>query len=266
MKRVCAQAFVPVMVVCAIAHTNLYGQGGGGRGGAPQSPRTARQSAPIDIAGYWVALVTEDWRFRMLTPPKGDVAGIPLNPEGRRLAAAWDPAKDDSAGEQCKAYGAPGLMRIPGRLHITWQDDQTMKLETDAGSQTRLFYFGAPAGEGGDWQGLSKANWEILPAQLIATDGAHDGASRPSSAGGALRVITTKLKPGYLRKNGPPYSAKAVLTEFFDRVNEPNGDSYLILTATLEDPTYLAQPYRTSTQFKKQADAANWNPTPCSVQ
>lgn len=266
MRKVRAIAFVlPVIVGAALVQGNLYAQGRG-RGGAPQVPQTAKEAAPIDLTGYWVALVTEDWRFRMLTPAKGDFAGVPLNPEGRKVAAAWDAAKDEAAGEQCRAYGAANLMRMPGRLHVTWQDDQTLKIETDAGTQTRMFYFGAPQGDGGDWQGVSKASWEFLPAQITSTDGARASMNRPDRRGGTLKVVTTKLKPGYLRKNGVPYSANTVLTEYFDRVSEPDGDSYLIVTTTVEDPTYLAQPFLTSTQFRKQADAANWNPTPCMAR
>src|ERR1700758_3886078 len=111
------------------------------QGGAQQPPATARGAAQVDFTGYWVSVVTEDWRWRMVTPARGDFAGVPLNATGRKLGEAWDPAKDEAAGEQCKAYGAAGLMRIPGRLHIFWQDDNTLKLETDAGSQTRILTF-----------------------------------------------------------------------------------------------------------------------------
>src|SRR5437870_6319260 len=109
-----------------------------GRGG-PAPATTAKQQAPIDLTGYWVSVVTEDWRYRMVTAPKGDHPGLPLNAEGNRVANAWDPAKDEAAGDQCKAYGAVGVMRAPGRLHITWESDDSLKLETEAGTQTRLF-------------------------------------------------------------------------------------------------------------------------------
>lgn len=188
-------------------------------------------------------------------PPKGDFLGVPLNAEGRKVLQEWDPAKDEASGEQCKSYGAPNILRVPGRIHITWQDDQTLKLETDSGMQTRIFYFGTPQTQGGDWQGVSKASWDII---------AVGRGQAPN--GGSLKVVTTKLKPGYLRKNGVPYSANATLTEYFDRVMEPNGDVYLVVTTTVEDPTYLATPYETSVHFRKQADAAGWNPTPCSAK
>ncbi len=249
-----------ILLVIWLAAVSLYGQG---RGGAQQTP-SAKAGAPIDLTGYWVSLVTQDWRLRMFTPPKGDYAGIPLNAEARKIADGWDPAKDEAAGEQCRSYGAPTLMRIPGRLHITWQDDQTLKMEADSGTQTRTFLFGNGEGQAGTWQGISKASWEYLPAAVSDTLGAGRGAI--DRRGGSLKVVTTNMKPGYLRKNGVPYSANAVLTEYFDRLTEPNGDSYLLITSTVEDPAYLAQPLMFSTQFKKQADASGWNPTPCAAK
>src|SRR5262249_28104850 len=106
----------------------------------PGPPRPAKTVAPIDLTGYWVSIVTEDWRFRMITPPQGDTEGIPLNQAGQKIAAAWDPAKDIAAGEQCRSYGAPAIMRVPGRFHITWQDDNTLQIEADAGTQTRVLH------------------------------------------------------------------------------------------------------------------------------
>ena len=247
-----------ILLVILLPAVSLYGQG---RGGAQQTP-SAKAGAPIDLTGYWVSLVTQDWRLRMFTPPKGDYAGIPLNAEARKIADGWDPATDEATGEQCRSYGAPTLMRIPGRLHITWQDDQTLKIEADSGTQTRTFLFGNGEGQAGTWQGISKASWEYLPAAVSDTLGAGRGAI--DRRGGSLKVVTTNMKPGYLRKNGVPYGANAVLTEYFDRVTEPNGDSYLVVTSTVEDPTYLNQPLLLSTPFKKQADASGWKPTPCT--
>src|SRR5207249_190802 len=129
------------------------------------SPRAA---APVDLTGYWVSLVTEDWRYRMITPKRGDHPSVPLNAEGVRVADSWDPAKDEAAGEQCRAYGAAGVMRAPGRIRITWQDDATLKIETEAGTQTRLIHFGSggagrsgSAGPTPSWQGESTGQWEF---------------------------------------------------------------------------------------------------------
>jgi len=236
-----------------------YAQGRG-RG---QTPATAKAASPIDLTGYWVSLVTQDWRVRMFTPPKGDYTSVPLNAAARKVADAWDPARDEASGDQCKSYGAANIMRVPGRLHITWQDGETLKLETDAGIQTRVFYFGTPRGNGGDWQGVSKASWEFLPSPITDVLGSRVGKDNMY---GSLKVFTTKLKPGYLRTNGVPYSENTTLTEYFDRVNDPDGDSFLVVTTTVDDPTYLNRPFMTSTHFKKQADASGWNPAPCAAR
>ena len=265
-KRLHVRIFATVAVL-ALASTSMFAQGfedqqqagrGGGRGGAPS---TAKGSAPVDFTGYWAAIVVEDWRYRMLPPEKyttkptlGSREDIPMNAAAREIALAWDPSKDEAAGEQCRAYGAPNIMRMPGRMHITWQDDQTLKLETDAGTQMRLFEFGTPKGQGGGWQGVSHASWDTVPGGR--------GASLPT---GSFKVVTTKIKPGYLRKNGIPYSANATVNEYYDRVDEP-GASYIVITTTVEDPTYLTQPYLTSTHFKKEADASGWKPSPCTAR
>ena len=230
----------------------------GGRG-AQAAPPTPRAAAPFDLSGQWVSLITEDWRHRQFTPAKGDYAPLPLSPAARKIADSWDPAKDEAAGEQCKAYGAAGLMRLPTRIRIAWEDDTTLKLETDAGTQTRTFYFGAPQGSGGDWQGVSSATWDAPRAPFAGRGGG------PSS-GGSLKVVTTRMKPGYLRKNGVPYGANAVLTEYFDRLDVPGGDSLLVVTSELVDTENLMTPYWTSQQFKRENGTTGWNPTPCAAR
>jgi hypothetical protein len=224
----------------------------GGRG--PAIP--PRQAAPIDMTGYWVSVVTEDWRFRMVTPPKGNYSGVPLNAEGRKLADAWDPAKDEAAGNQCRSYGAPALMRVPGRLHITWDNDTTLKIETDAGTQTRVLHFDGKEAQAGEpsSQGFSVAEWEM----------AATGRGQPKA--GNLKVVTTHLLPGYLRKNGVPYGANTVLTEYWDRISAPNGDEFLVVSTEVRDPQYLSSPFITSTHFKKEADAKGWMPEACSAR
>jgi len=226
--------------------------------GAQQGAVTAKAAAPIDLTGYWVSLVTDNWRVRVMTPPKGYYDYLPINAEGRRVADTWDPAKDEAAGNQCKGYGAGEIMRLPTRVHITWQDDNTLKLETDTGQQTRIFHFGTAAKPTGEptWQGFSLAAWQ--------SSGAQGGRGRGAQTG-TLKVTTTNLKPGYIQKNGVPYSASSVQTEYFNSV-EDHGMRYLIVTSSLEDPQYLTQSFVRSAQFKFQPDATGWNPTPCSAR
>lgn len=238
---------------------------------APSAPSTARAIAPTDFTGYWVAVVTEDWRWRMMTPPKGDVSSIPVTAEGRRTAEAWDPAKDIADGEQCRAYGAAGVMRMPARLHITWQDDDTLKVDIDSGTQTRLLHFNANARPPAtaDWQGFSVAKWEsVVDGQGQAPFAGGQAGGQNALAGtlsGSVRMTTTRMRPGYLRRNGVPYSGNAVLTEFLDRTSEPNGDSWLVLTSIVEDLQYLQIPLMLTTHYKREPDGSKFRPRPCDV-
>ena len=268
---------IPLLAALSLAWPAfVFAQGvppgpGFGPGGPPQAPKSAQASAPADFTGYWVSVVTEDWRWRMVTPIKGDFASIPLNEEGRRVGKAWDPDKDTAAGEQCKSYGAPAIMRVPGRVHISWADENTLKLETDAGTQTRLFHFPPPTSlvigtppysTGGSWQGLSLANWE-RPVRGSGFPGFGLGATREGAHGRALEVVTRQLRAGYLRKNGPPYSENTVLKEFYDLHQERNGDTWFTVTTIVEDPKYLTEPFVTSTDFKKIPEGAGWSPSVC---
>jgi hypothetical protein len=261
------------------------------------SRSTPRAQAPRDITGYWVSIVTEDWHMRMVTPRKGDYESLPLNAEGRRVADTWDPSKDAASRNACKAYGAAAIMRVPGRVHITWENDATLRLDTDAGTQVRRFVFGrqatrgwrttargeiewveagaeapAPAGQPG-WQGYSTAVWELAadPSATRAVaffagglgtgvDGA--GVVVPGNYG-SLHVVTRRMKPGYLRKNGVPYSDRAVLTEDYDFRTEDDGTEWFTVTTVVEDPTYLSAPFVTSTDFRKEPDGSKWRPSPC---
>jgi hypothetical protein len=243
--------------------------GGEGRGAA----QTPQASAPIDLNGYWVSIVNEDWRWRMVTPPKGDYASVPISPEGRKIADTWDTSKDGS----CLAFGAAGLMRMPTRLHITWENDNTLKIETDSGQQTRRLVFNKamapPATK--SLQGFSLAEWERPAPAGRGGGGGGQGAppaGAPPAAGraappvpsfGNLKVVTTQLSGGWLRRNGVPYSEDTTMTEFFDRFAAPDGAEWLVVTTIVNDPKYLAQEFVTSTHFRREPNAAKWDPTPC---
>lgn len=227
-----------------------------GQGGGP--PRAAHADAPFDLTGYWVSVITQNWRLRMVVPARGDYIGIPLNEASKKIADAWDAAKDESAGNQCQGYNAAIIMTQPERLHVTWEDANTLRMEIDAGTQTRVFHFGNWKSPGGPatWQGDSTAIW-LSRRQLTDPSGPK---------GRSLKVVTTNLRPGYLRKNGVPYSAQAKLTEYFDVFQEPNEEAWMIATTVVEDPVYLDAPLILSAQFKKEADGSKWDPTPCSTK
>jgi hypothetical protein len=188
----------------------------------------------------------------MLTPRKGDYVRMPLTPAARKIADTWDPAKDEAAGEQCKGYGAPAIMRLPGRIRVSWQGDSVMKMDLEAGNQTRLFYFGSPPAAGdATWQGHSVAEWQY---------------TRVPPRSGELKVATSRLRPGYLRKNGVPYSANATMTEYYHRTTAPNGDVWITVVTEVKDPENLTDPFVQSTHFKRLAANATFKPEACSAR
>jgi hypothetical protein len=203
-----------------------------------QAAQPAKARAPVDLTGHWIAVLSEDWRWRMMAAPKGDIQSLPVNDEGVRVANQWNPKEVDS----CKAYGAPGLMRNPLRARIEWQDDDTLRLETDHGEQTRVFTFRPPSGNLGprSLQGYSTASWDQS----------------------GLKVVTTNLTAGYLRSNGIPYSENAELTEYYN-VYSAFGEVWLTITVIVHDPMYLTRDFKTSLDFKKLEDGSSWKPTPC---
>jgi hypothetical protein len=212
----------------------------------------------------------------MMTPAKGDFASVPLNPEGRKVAGQWDPARDEANGDQCKAYGVGSIMRMPLRLHVTWSDDWTLKVETDAGKQTRLLHFRERDARPGSrtWQGRSVASWEgggVLRRRVASEEvflgrlsDVPDGTRAPLEYG-TLKVITTGMRAGYLRRNGVPYSENAVVTEYFDR-HGGGGFEWITVTTIVEDGQSLAEPFVTSSHFRREADASKWRPTSCEVE
>jgi hypothetical protein len=260
MRRTVPALLTLLLAAGAVAPVAAQRGGGAGPAGPPAS---ARAVAPKDLVGTWVSVVAEHWHLRMLVPPRGEFAMLPLNAEARKIAGAWDPAREPAGDAQCKSYGAAAIMRIPSRLDIRWTDDNTLRMDIDSGTQTRIFHFGAGAGAAASqaptWQGYSVANWEGIPAAEL---GARRAGS-PEDVRGGLQVITTRMRPGYLRKNGVPYSENTRLEEHFDRFTEPNGDNWLVVDSIVTDPTYLTGPYITSVAFKKIPDKQGWDPTPC---
>ena len=255
----------------------------------------ARAAAPVDLTGTWASVITEDWQWRFVTPIVGDYTGVPLNADGDRLARQWNPDADVKAGQQCKGFGAAGINRLPTRLQVSWVDDNTMKLDFDLGTQSRLVYFDKSKAPGTrSLQGHAIGEWVDLPAPGRGgpvgqpPGGARAGAPAPAAGAapaaaapaggrggraagpagpraGGLKIVTTNLLPQYLRQNGVPVSDKAVVTEYLDVVPAPDGSQWLVLKTQVDDPTYLSGWYQVSSNFKKEATAAKWSPTPCEL-
>lgn len=260
------------LISLLIASTPLWAQGA--RGPMPK-PMAAKEEAPIDLTGYWVSLITQDWRFRMVVPGSGEYAAIPINIKGKQTADAWRAAADEAAGKQCEAYGAAVLMRNPERLHITWQDANTLRVDTDSGMQTRLLHFlpptpGAPLPGGSSapfmaphtntppsWQGQSVARW----SSVRAAGAAATNAPRPDS----FEVMTDDMLPGLLRKNGVPYGSQTTMHEWWGVYTEPTGEQWLTINTKVYDQEYLQKPYLYESIFMKEPNGSKWDPTPCSL-
>jgi hypothetical protein len=255
---------------------------------APSSA-LAQRYAPIDLAGTWVSIVTEDWAVRMIPPPKGDFESLPLTRAAQDAANQIDMTQVAAAGRACEAYGAPVVMRQPGRVRISWQDAATLKIETDAGQQIRLLHFDRPnsTSSAPSLQGLSIAEWQYAngfdPIRADATaardgggggrggrgGGGGGGRGNPAAtapSGGRLKVVTTNLAPGFLRKNGVPYSANTTVTEYYNLLTEPSGTQWFVVTTIIKDPVNLAVDYITSTNFRQEPDASKFRPQPCSLR
>ena len=284
---------VAVILLLATGHSAYAQRGGGARGGGGPAA-SPRDAAALDLTGYWVSVISEDWKYRMVTPRSGVFDSLPLNAEGRKVGLSWDAAQDEAAGEACRAYTAANVMRLPGRLHITWRDANTLQIDTDAGTQTRLLHFDRAAQPGSDktWQGFSVADWQgpgvgrgappvgdarVTGGGVLAPSvpggggrGLRGGPPPRQQAqinfGGDLKVVTTNFREGYLRKNGVPYSEQATITEYIHRLpTHPNGDNWLHVTTIVEDPRYLSQPFYTSTHFRLEPNDASFAPTPCAT-
>jgi len=249
----------PALALAVAVGFGVQAAAQGRQGQPPGPPPTPQASAPLDLTGYWVSIVNEDWRWRMVTAPVGDFPGIPLNAQGQKVAMSWDPDTDGS----CLAFGAAALLRMPTRVHITWENEQTLKLETDNGEQTRLFSFQPGTAPGRrSLQGHSVAEWKrtLGPSNPF---GIAPPGGMPPGEGGSLKVVTTNLRAAWLRRNGVPVSEQAVVTEYFDRFPAPDGTEWMAVTTIVEDPTYLASRFITSSHFRREPDGSKWSPRPC---
>jgi hypothetical protein len=241
-----------------------------------QNESIYQQFAPIELTGTWVSVVTEDWHMRMVTPPVGNFDGLPLTERAQETARSVDLEQIENSGQACQAYGAGRIMREPGRLRISWADGDTLRIDTDAGEQTRLLHFdNIPASGTPSLQGHSIAQWQYAggfdPERALLNPGqvgsgfTQQPAPVLEPAGGKLYVETSHLSPGMLRKNGVPYSEETSIKEYFNTLTEPDGTEWLIVTTIVRDPVNLLVEYITSSNFQREVDDSKWNPRPCSL-
>jgi hypothetical protein len=180
----------------------------------------------------------------------------------RGLGGLRGQAAPPAGNETCRVYGAAGSLRVPGRLHIAWADDNTLKIEMDAGTQTRLLHFNAatPPPAEKTLQGHSVATWEVTGGGRGGGRGGG-GAIPAPPRWGKLNVVTTHMKGGYLLSSRSFYSENAVLTEYFSKHSD-FGVEYFTVTAAIQDGP---QTRITSSTFKKEPDGSKFKPSGCEV-
>ena len=271
-SAICRGALAGVLL---LGSTALWAQAPGGNRPAA-APLSARDQAPYDLSGYWVSLITQNWRPRMVVLGPGDYEGVPMNAEGKKIADAWTPAKAEEAARTCEAYGGGIIMWLPERLHISWQDPNELKVETDAGMQTRVLHFASAAGgaRAGAADAMSSQPPGNVPPTLQGYSVAHwvpssgargaPGAAPTRLQSGTLQVTTDHMLPGLMRRNGVPYDGDAKKTEWWDLRKISDDEQWLVISTTVVEPHYLTRPYTYDPIFQKEADGAKWDPTPCS--
>jgi glyoxylase-like metal-dependent hydrolase (beta-lactamase superfamily II) len=135
----------------------------------------------------------------------------------------------------------------------------TLRLQFDAGNQTRMLHFAPQTAHERSLQGDSTAKW------FRQTQSRGVFAANTPTTGGSLQVVTRNMTAGYLRPNGVPYGENATVKEYFNTFASPDVGAWLVVTTVVVDPDYLTTDLIMSTQFKKEANRSHWNPRACDI-
>jgi glyoxylase-like metal-dependent hydrolase (beta-lactamase superfamily II) len=193
---------------------------GGGPGRAP---------APADIAQEW--RLDNNERDTFGQAPLGDYTGIPFNEAGRVRSDTTPESIWGTLEYQCRPHASPHQWRGLGGARILKEQDP---LTRDVSvyhiqfmrSLDRPIFMDRrphpPAYAPHTWTGFSTGEW----------------------VGNTLKVTTTHLKDGFLRRGGPQTSDMYAMTEFITR-----HDDILTVITVIDDPIYLDQPYVHSTTY-----------------
>ena len=186
--------------------------------------------AQADFSGGWVTKMHEDAPERSDGPEIGDYTGLPINDAARMRADSWDAEELETLEHLCQKHSADYAPRGPSNMRV-WAEMDPFSKEITAW-HTEMTY--------------------MLPQRTIYMDGrphpsqnalhTSQGFSTGEWEEGKMKVTTTHLKEGRLRRNGLPRSPNATLIEYFIRHHD-----VLTLVADVEDPAYLTEPFiRTS--------------------
>ena len=228
------------------------GRGSRSRVAAVQHHHPARASAPIDLTGYWVAVVNEDWRYRMVTPAKGDYGGV-RSRRKRCRSSTTGIRPQTRRREECKSWCRRGHAAAGSASHHLAGRHHTEGRGGRGHANASLSIPGRPAAAGTPtWQGDSTAQWE------------RGGGRGAPPVGGSLTVVTRNMRPGYLRKNGVPARERdrhgafrpVAISWWPDARRHHGGRRSAVSTAATH--RQLA--------FQRKADGSKWDPTPCSAR
>jgi hypothetical protein len=178
--------------------------------------------AQVDLSGTYSQTPSQD---NTTDPFIGDYTGLPVNDAVRFRADSWTAGKWDQEQHECDPHPADYAPRAPGGLRI-WPELDPLTYAVIAwhtevftnGTARTIYMDDRPqpsAYSAQTWNGFSTGKWE----------------------GDKLKVTTTNLKEGWLRRNGLARSNKATLIEYFIR----HGD-FLAIVSIVKDPVYLTEP------------------------
>jgi|GEM_PF-60625 len=201
--------------------------------GVPAFAQPARPQTPPDIAGEWRLENHEDPGQLGASgqPPLGDYLGIPFNDAGRLRSDTTAESIWGTPEYQCRPHSAPHQWRGLGGARILKEQDPLSRevlayhVQFMRSLDRPIFMDGRPhppAFAPHSWTGFSTGQW----------------------IGNTLKVTTTHLKDGYLKRGGPQTSDMYTMTEFITR----HGDILTIVTV-IDDPIYMDEPYVQSTTY-----------------
>jgi hypothetical protein len=201
--------------------------------------------AQSDLSGKWNNILHEDQPERIPGPELGDYLGIPINPAGRLAGETWDATILTLPEYQCRVHPSDYGIRGPALVHL-WS-------ETDRATQQVIAWHTHIT----TWE-VERTIWmDDRPRPPEYALYSSQGFSTGKWDGDILTITTDHLKRGWIRRNGIPRSAKAVVTEHLIR----HGD-YLTWTTIVNDPAYLTEPFIRTTDFQ-YAPNNNMTAYPC---
>ena len=220
-KWTSARSAAVLVTIAAAAFLNVRASAQGGGGRAP------------DIAGEWRLDQGEDPG----QPPAADYLGLAFNEAGRLRADTTPESIWGTPEYQCRPHSAPhqwrgvGGARILKELDPISRDILGYRIQFMRSLDRPIYLDGRqapPDWAPHSWSGFSVGQWE----------------------GQTLKVTTTHLKDGFLKRGGPQTSDMLTMTEYITR-----HDDLLTIVQVVDDPIYLDEPYVLSITYSYDPNA-----------